>query len=252
VQQVDERDALGGNVAIVTGAARGIGRAVATRLANDGAKVAIADIDQQAAAETAASIGDGAIPVKLDVTDEAQWTTAVSLVEETLGPVSILVNNAGIAGRSAPAWELSYTEWRQVIDIDLGGVFLGCRAVLPGMIERGYGRIVNVASIAGKEGNPNAVPYSAAKAGVIGLTKAIAKEVATSGVIVNAVTPAVIETDILQQVSQEHIAYMTSRIPMGRVGQPEEVAAMVRFLCSDEVTFSTGAIFDVSGGRATY
>ncbi len=243
---------LSGQVAMVTGAARGIGRAVATRLANDGARVAIADIDQQAASATAKAIGDGAIPVRLDVTDEEQWTTAVSLVEGTLGPVSVLVNNAGIAGRSAPAWELSYTEWRQVIDIDLGGVFLGCRAVLPGMIERGFGRIVNIASIAGKEGNPNAAPYSAAKAGVLGLTKAIAKEVAARGVIVNAVTPAVIETEILKQVSEEHVAYMTSRIPMGRVGQPEEVAAMVRFLCSKDVTFSTGAVFDVSGGRATY
>jgi 3-oxoacyl-[acyl-carrier protein] reductase len=243
---------LDGNVAIVTGAARGIGRAVATRLASDGAKVAIADIDQEAASVAAGEIGNGAIPIRLDVTDEEQWAMAVSLVEESLGPVSILVNNAGIAGRSAPAWELSYAEWRQVIDIDLGGVFLGCKAVLPGMTERAYGRIVNIASIAGKEGNPNAVPYSAAKSGVLGLTKAIAKEVATSGVIVNAVTPAVIETEILRQVSEEHVAYMTSRIPMGRVGQPEEVAAMVRFLCSSEVTFSTGAVFDVSGGRATY
>jgi 3-oxoacyl-[acyl-carrier protein] reductase len=173
-------------------------------------------------------------------------------VTSAWGKVDILVNNAGIAGRSAPAWELSVDEWRDVINIDLTGVFLGCRAVLPEMIERGYGRIVNIASIAGKEGNPNAVPYSAAKAGVIGLTKSVAKEVATKGVIVNAITPAVIETEILKQVSQEHIAYMTSRIPMGRVGQPSEVAALAAFLCSDEVTFSTGAVFDLSGGRATY
>jgi 3-oxoacyl-[acyl-carrier protein] reductase len=186
------------------------------------------------------------------VTSEDSWAECVKEVETALGHVTILVNNAGIAGRSAPAWELSVDEWQQVIGIDLTGVFLGCRAVLPGMLERGYGRIVNIASIAGKEGNPNAVPYSAAKAGVIGLTKSIAKEVATQGVIVNAVTPAVIETEILKQVSEEHIAYMTSRIPMGRVGQPEEVAALVRFLCSREVSFSTGAVFDISGGRATY
>ena len=153
---------------------------------------------------------------------------------------------------SAPTWELSVAEWQQVVDIDLTGVFLGCRAVLPSMLDHGYGRIVNIASIAGKEGNPNAAPYSAAKAGVIGLTKAIAKEVATKGVIINAITPAVIETEILKQVSQAHIDYMTSRIPMGRVGQPHEVAALAAFLCSEDVTFSTGAVFDLSGGRATY
>ena len=241
----------GTRIGIVTGGARGIGRAIATRLSADGVTVAIADIDLEAAGQAAAEIGNGAFAVRLDVTSEDSWVEATRTVESA-GPVSILVNNAGIAGRSAPAWELAVEEWRQVIEIDLGGVFLGCRAVLPGMVERGYGRIVNIASIAGKEGNPNAVPYSAAKAGVIGLTKAIAKEVATNGILVNAVTPAVIETEILQQVSAEHIAYMTSRIPMGRVGQPEEVAELVRFLCSDALTFSTGAVFDISGGRATY
>lgn len=243
---------LDGQVAIVTGGARGIGHAVAARLAADGAAVAIADIDADAASVAAQQLGDRAVGLRLDVTSDEQWEAGLESIEATMGPVSILVNNAGIAGRSAPAWELSVAECNQVIALDLGGVFIGCRAVLPGMIERGYGRIVNIASIAGKEGNPNAVPYSAAKAGVIGLTKAIAKEVATKGVIVNAVTPAVIDTDILKQVSDEHIAYMTSRIPMGRVGQPEEVAELVRFLCSNRVTFSTGAVFDISGGRATY
>jgi 2-dehydro-3-deoxy-L-rhamnonate dehydrogenase (NAD+) len=197
-------------------------------------------------------IGANAVAQHLDVTSPESWQSAVDSASSNWGGLDILVNNAGIAGRSAPAWELSIDEWREVIDIDLTGVYLGCRAVLPGMIERGYGRIVNIASIAGKEGNPNAVPYSAAKSGVIGLTKAVAKEVATRGVIVNCITPAVIATEILEQVSQEHIDYMTSRIPMGRVGQPEEVAALACFLASDEVTFSTGAVFDLSGGRATY
>jgi len=243
---------LRNRVAVVTGGARGIGLAVATRLIDEGARVAIADIDRTAAERAAQTFGDRATGVALDVTSPDQWTAALSDLADRWASVSILVNNAGIAGRNATTWELSIEEWNQVIAIDLTGVFVGCRAVLPGMIDAGYGRIVNIASIAGKEGNPNASPYSAAKAGVIGLTKALAKEVATLGVIVNAVTPAVIETEILKQLTDEHIAYMTSRIPMGRVGQPEEVAALVGFLCSDQVTFSTGAVFDISGGRATY
>jgi 2-dehydro-3-deoxy-L-rhamnonate dehydrogenase (NAD+) len=239
-------------VAIVSGAARGIGAAAARQLAADGFSVAVADIDLDAAREAANAIGDRAMPAQLDVTDPQSWTAAIERVGEAFGPITALVNNAGIAGRSAPAWELSLEEWHQVLDIDLNGVFYGCRTVLPQMIAAGYGRIVNIASIAGKEGNPNAAPYSAAKAGVIGLTKSLAKEVATMGVLVNAVTPAVIATPILAQVSQQHIDYMTSRIPMGRVGQPEEVAQLVSFLCSDKVSFSTGAVFDISGGRATY
>jgi 3-oxoacyl-[acyl-carrier protein] reductase len=238
--------------AIVTGAARGIGRAIAERLAAEGARVMIADIDQPAATETAAAIGERAVAQSLDVTDPASWETAIGRARDDWGRLDILVNNAGIAGRSAPAWELSIDEWKQVIDLDLSGVFYGCRAAIPTMVERNYGRIVNIASIAGKEGNPNAVPYSAAKSGVIGLTKAMAKEVATKGVLINAVAPAVIETPILAQVSDEHIRYMTSRIPMGRVGQPSEVAALVAFLCSDDLSFSTGAVYDISGGRATY
>jgi NAD(P)-dependent dehydrogenase (short-subunit alcohol dehydrogenase family) len=241
-----------GRGAIVTGAARGIGQAIANRLASEGARVLIGDLDETAGNAAAAELGESAAAFPLDVTSEASWEAAVLTATNLFGSVDILVNNAGIAGRSAPAWELSLDEWQQVINVDLTGVFLGCRAVLPGMTGRGYGRIVNIASIAGKEGNPNAVPYSAAKAGVLGLTKAMAKEVATRGVIINAITPAVIQTDILKQVSQEHIDYMTSRIPMGRVGQPHEVAALAAFLCSDEVTFSTGATFDLSGGRATY
>jgi 3-oxoacyl-[acyl-carrier protein] reductase len=241
-----------GKRALVTGSAKGIGAAIATRLATEGALVAIADVNQERATETASGIGDNAVAVLLDVTSPESWESAVTSLNDGWGGLDILVNNAGIAGRSAPSWELSVDEWKEVIDIDLTGVYLGCRTVLPGMIERGYGRIVNISSIAGKEGNPNAAPYSAAKAGVIGLTKSIAKEVATKGVIVNAITPAVIATEILEQLTQQHIDYMTSRIPMGRVGQPEEVAALACFLASEDVSFSTGAVFDLSGGRATY
>jgi 3-oxoacyl-[acyl-carrier protein] reductase len=243
---------FGGQAAIVTGAARGIGEAIARRLASEGASIMIADIDQGAAEETAAAIGDMAVAQRLDVTEPVSWDAAVRSALDHWGRIDALVNNAGIAGRSAPIWELGVDEWQQVVDIDLTGVFLGCKAVIPVMVDAGVGRIVNIASIAGKEGNPNAVPYSAAKAGVIGLTKAVAKEVATRGVLVNVVAPAVIETPILAQVSDEHIAYMTSRIPMGRVGFGEEVAALVAFLCSSDLTFSTGAVYDISGGRATY
>lgn len=241
-----------GQTAIVTGAARGIGEAIARRLASEGAAVMIADIDEEAATAAASGIGERAVGHRLDVTSPESWDAAVRAALDRWGRIDALVNNAGIAGRSAPIWELAVDEWQQVVDIDLTGVFLGCRAVIPAMVAAGSGRIVNIASIAGKEGNPNAVPYSAAKSGVIGLTKAVAKEVATKGVLVNAVAPAVIETPILEQVSEEHIAYMTSRIPMGRVGKPEEVAALVAFLCSSELSFSTGAVYDISGGRATY
>jgi 3-oxoacyl-[acyl-carrier protein] reductase len=241
-----------GRTAIVTGSARGIGKAIAARLIGEGVRVAIADIDEDAARTAALDLGERALAHRLDVTSAESWDGAVKRTLDAWNRLDILVNNAGVAGRSAPIWELPVEEWHQVLAIDLTGVWLGCRAALPAMIGAGYGRIVNIASIAGKEGNPNATPYSAAKAGVIGLTKSIAKEVATKGVLVNAVTPAVIETEILKQVSEEHIKYMTSRIPMGRVGQPEEVAALVRFLCSDDLSFSTGAVFDLSGGRATY
>ena len=242
-------------VAIVTGAGSGIGAAVAARLAQDGFHVAVADLRPEAAEATVAGItrdGGAAHAVQVDVSSERSVRAMVESVLGRAGRVDALVNNAGIAGQSAPSWELPEGEWEKVLGIDLSGVFYGCRAVLPHMLERGSGRIVNVASIAGKEGNPNAVPYSAAKAGVIGLTKAIAKEVATKGVLVNCVTPAVIETPILSQVSEAHIQYMVSRIPMGRTGKPAEVAALISWLCSEECTFSTGAVFDISGGRATY
>ncbi|HET7770161.1 MAG TPA: SDR family NAD(P)-dependent oxidoreductase [Chloroflexota bacterium] len=242
-------------VAIVTGAGSGIGAAVALRLAQDGFHVAVADLRPEAAEATVSAITNvagQAHPIQVDVSDEASVRAMVQSVLSRAGRIDALVNNAGIAGQSAPSWDLPDGEWEKVLGIDLSGVFYGCRAVLPHMLERGSGRIVNVASIAGKEGNPNAVPYSAAKAGVIGLTKAIAKEVATRGVLVNCITPAVIETPILSQVSEAHIQYMVSRIPMGRTGKPEEVAALISWLCSEQCTFSTGAVFDISGGRATY
>jgi len=241
-----------GKTGIVTGGARGIGRAIAERLSRDGARIMVADIDESTAQTTASDLGDQVIAQQMDVTSDSSWNAAVERALSVWDKIDILVNNAGIAGRSATVWDYTVEEWNQVIGIDLTGVFLGCRAVVPRMIEAGYGRIVNISSVAGKEGNPNAAPYSAAKAGVIGLTKSLAKEVATKGILVNAITPAPIETEILKQISQEHINYMLSRIPMGRIGQPEEVATLVAFLASDEVTFSTGAVFDISGGRTTY
>jgi 3-oxoacyl-[acyl-carrier protein] reductase len=176
----------------------------------------------------------------------------VEAAEAFGGKVDILVNNAGITGRTVVSWETTLDDWNQVIGVDLTGVFLGCRAVLPGMVERGYGRIVNMASVAGKVGNPNAIAYTSAKAGVIGMTKAIAKDVMTKGVLVNAIAPAAIETEILEGISAEHKAYVINRIPMGRVGTVEEVAALTAWLCSDEMSFSNGATFDISGGLAQY
>jgi 3-oxoacyl-[acyl-carrier protein] reductase len=244
-----------GRVALVTGAARGIGAAIAARLASDGMCVAVADVDDAAAhsqSERIRSRGSGAFAVHLDVSDPRSAIQAVDSVLQREGRLDVLVNNAGIAGQAAPVVEYPLDEWRRILAIDLDGVFYCCRAALPHMLERRSGRIVNIASISGKEGNPNMSAYSTAKAGVIGFTKALAKEVATSGIYVNCVTPAVIATDILNQLSDEAVGYMTAKIPMGRTGQPEEVAALVAWLASSECTFSTGAVFDISGGRATY
>jgi NAD(P)-dependent dehydrogenase (short-subunit alcohol dehydrogenase family) len=245
---------LEGRVAIVTGAARGIGLAIAQRLVADGARVALFDVDEPAASAAAASIGssDVCLPVRVDVTDETQIEAGVASVVAAWGRLDILVNNAGIAGPAKPTWEYTEPEWRRVIDIDLISVFLMCRVVVPRLLEAGSGRIVNIASISGKEGNPNMSAYSSAKAAVIGFTKSLGKELATRNVLVNAVTPAVIETEILAQLTPAAVDYMVSRIPMGRTGKPEEVAALVSWLASDACSFSTGAVFDISGGRATY
>ncbi|MBY0232841.1 MAG: SDR family oxidoreductase [Gemmataceae bacterium] len=245
---------LSGETAIVTGAARGIGFAIASRLLRSGAKVALWDRDSDAlaAAESQLSPLGPVATATMDVTDLASIRAALAVAESRLGPVSVLVNNAGIAGANKPSWELDEGEWRQVVDIDLTGVFLCCKAVVPGMVAAKHGRIVNIASVAGKEGNPNAAHYSAAKAGVIGFTKSLGKELATKGVLANCVTPAAIESDIFKQMSETHIQYMLSRIPMGRFGQQDEAAALVAWLCSRDCSFSTGAVFDLSGGRATY
>ena len=243
---------LNERTALVTGAARGIGLAIARRLAADGARVALLDLDRGAVEAAARSVGGEAMPVVADVTRAAEVETAVAQVMGRWGRLDIMVNNAGITGRSFPIWELSDEDWQRVIEVDLTSVFFCCRAAVKAMLPRGSGRIINIASIAGKEGNPTLVPYSSAKAGVIGLTKALAKEVATRGILVHAVAPAVISTELLKQMERSTVDLLIAKIPMGRVGRPEEVAALVAWLASDECSFSTGAVHDLSGGRATY
>jgi|TARA_B100001750_G_scaffold234182_1_gene235210 3-oxoacyl-[acyl-carrier protein] reductase len=242
-------------VAIVTGSGEGLGFGIAQRLGSEGAKIVIVDNSAEMAETASQSLAEQEIPVEVTLGDVGEEETAESAVRkaiDTWGRIDILVNNAGIAGNSANVWELSVEEMDRVYSTNLRGVFSFCHHVIPHMIERDYGRIVSIASIAGKEGNPKAVPYSATKAGVIGLTKSVGKELATTGIRVNCVTPAVVRTRILDQLTQEHIDYMLSKIPMGRTGEVEEVAALVAWLASDECSFSTGAVFDISGGRATY
>ncbi len=243
---------LTGQTALVTGAAAGIGEAIARRLAQAGARVAVADIDLDAANAAAARLWGGAFGLALDVTKADQAAAAIEKTIATTGSLEILVNNAGVAGRAAPIWEQTDEDWHRVMAINIHGPFYLCRAALPHMRAKGYGRIVNIASIAGKEGNPNMVAYSASKAALIGLTKAIAKEVATEGICINAVAPAVIRTQILDQLTAAQVDYMVQKIPMKRTGSTEEVAAVVHFLASRDCSFVTGQCYDVSGGRATY
>ncbi len=242
--------------AVITGGARGIGLACAARIAADGGRVALWDRDieraRQSASELAAGALGKAIAVEVDVTSEDSVAKALAATEQQLAPPDILVASAGITGPNTTVVKYPVDAWKQVIDINLTGVFLCNRAVAGGMAERGYGRIVNIASVAGKEGNPNASAYSASKAGVIGLTKSLGKELATTGVLVNCVAPAVVRTELFNQMTEQHIQYMLSKIPMNRFGEVGEVAEMVAWLASSLCTFATGATFDLSGGRATY
>ena len=243
---------LDGRRAVVTGGAQGIGRAIAERLLASGAAVTLWDRDPEELGSTREALGAGTGGVVVDVADPESVERAAAATVGEAGGIDILVNNAGIAGPNATTWEYPVDEWRQVIDIDLNAVFYCCRAVVPHMIERGYGRIVNIASIAGKEGNPNASAYSAAKAGVIGLTKSLGKELADRDIAVNCITPAAARTRIFEQITQAHIDYMLSKIPRGRFVLVEELASLVAWLVSEENSFTTGAVFDASGGRATY
>lgn len=245
---------LNGRVAIITGGARGIGYATAARFLKSGAAVALWDIDADRLTEAAGQLGTaGAVSTHVvELTDEASVQAATAAVVAAHGKIDILVNNAGITGGNGKLWELDTDTWRRVVDVNLVGPFLTCKAVVPELLKNGWGRIVNVASIAGKEGNPNASHYSASKAGLIGLTKSLAKELATSNVLVNAITPAAARTEIFSQMRQEHIDFMLSKIPMNRFLAVEEAAALIAWLSSEDCAFSTGAVFDISGGRAVY
>jgi len=236
-----------GKVAVVTGGESGIGAAIVQRLHASGARVAIMDV-----AKGAASVDDGITVIDVDVTDVKAVEAAAGIVADRFGGIDILVNCAGVMGANAPLWEYDVAEWRRVIEVDLNGTFIPCRSCIPHMLKRGWGRIVNLASIAGKEGNANASAYSAAKAGVLALTKSLGKELADTKIRVNAIAPAMIRTTLFEQMSETYAKQMIAKIPMGRPGTVEEIASLCLWLCSDDCSFSTGAVFDASGGRAVY
>ncbi|TDR87062.1 SDR family NAD(P)-dependent oxidoreductase [Enterovirga rhinocerotis] len=243
---------LNGHVAVVTGGAQGIGQAVVERFAASGATVEIWDLDGDLAAETARAIGGSVTARGVDVTDAEAVEAAAKAVEAALGPVDILVTAAGIAGPNTQTWNYPIADWQKIMRINVDGTFHCCRALVPSMIAQGYGRIVTVASVAGKEGNPNASAYSASKAAVIGLTKSLGKELAGYDIAVNTITPAAARTRIFDQMTEEHVNFMLAKIPRGRFVETRELAAMIAWLASAENSFTTGAVFDASGGRATY
>ncbi len=241
-----------GRHAVVTGGATGLGYAIAQRLIASGGSVSLWDRDEAAAHKAAMALGQGTQAVAVDVAQQPSVAAAVQATLAKAGRIDALVNSAGITGPNTKVWDYPVDAWRQVMEVNLTGLFICCREVVPAMRERNYGRIVNIASVAGKDGNPNASAYSASKAGVMALTKSLGKELADTGVRVNCVTPAAVKTAIFEQMTPEHIAFMLSKIPMGRFGTTEEVAALVGWLCTEDCSFSTGAVFDLSGGRSTY
>jgi 2-dehydro-3-deoxy-L-rhamnonate dehydrogenase (NAD+) len=245
---------LKNRTAVITGGARGIGYATAERMLVSGASVCLWDMDKAALKDAAKSLSaKGTVSTQLvELTEEASVIKATKATAKAHGKIDILVNNAGITGGNAKVWELDTAVWRKVIEVNLVAPYIVCKAVVPGMLKNGYGRIVNIASIAGKEGNPNASHYSASKAGLIALTKSLGKEVATDGILVNCITPAAAKTDIFNQMKPEFIQFMLSKIPMGRFVEVDEIAAMAAWLASEDCSFSTGAVFDISGGRGTY
>jgi len=249
---IDYKDEFNNKVVIITGAGSGIGKETASRMIKNGAKVALWDYNQDTLNAIKNNLGSSSYAINVDVSDENSVKNAANLVRKDIGTPSVLVNCAGVAGDNATVEKTEVDEWRRVININLTGTFICCKEVVSDMLKNNYGRIVNIASVAGKEGNPNAAHYSASKSGVITFTRSLGKELASTGILVNCITPAVIETEMLAQVSDEHKAYMVSKIPMGRMGQPSEVSSLICWLSSKECSYSTAAAFDLSGGRSTY